>query len=437
MLHTLMMMNRQFELLGELTQIASLQLTRSYYGVGDFQLEVSCGAVGAELLEQGVLLFPPGEAHKMMVLDDMEIGEKSIKASGTQLKGEVKKRLCVPPMNLPTSLYWWNGTSWESITDPSTLLALMQGEVYEGYAFPTAPFQGMVYLDMTALASVYNWESGTQTGEIWLDLGVAQKRSQYKNFGWDRFIGSAESAMKHYARNNLTEPEDAKRALPELLLAPNKDRGLVLPWQARFDKLDSLLQKIGEATGMGWDIQADFEHKRFVFDVQEGRDLSTGAWLATIATDRGNAENVTLKLARSNSCTTCYVGGAGQDAERLILSVGNEREGANRREMWTEGGSVSDPDMLMLAGENKLSEASEKRTLTAKLLDTGASRYERDWDVGDVVLLKHRNGLQATRVLSVKESYACDSVRQLDATFGASPVTLTGRIKQLQEQPVR
>ena len=434
---TLMIMNRDFTLLGELPQFESISLTRSYWSIGDWQLTVSHGASCADMLAQGVLLFPPNETHKMMVVEDIYDDDKMIRVNGCMLKGEVRKRICVPPLSLPTQLKQWNGSAWAVIDNPDTILALMQGDVYEGYAPPDAPTTGMVFLDMSALSTVYNWDSKTQTGETWADLGVAKLRSKYKNFGWDRYIGSAESAMKYFMRNNITEPEDAKRIITDIVLAPDRRLGASLPWQARFDRLETLLTTIGETTGMGWDILPDFKQKRFVFDVVQGRNLSTGTLLATISRDMGNAEAVELQRALTNSATTAYTGGVGQDEERLILAVNNEPEGAQRRETWVDAGSVDDPEMITLAGQNKIKDMGEKVTLTAKVLDTGASQYERDWDVGDIVLVRHKGAMTATRVLSVTETYERDKPRLLDVTFGTSPVSLTGSIRRLQQQAVR
>lgn len=424
-------------MLGELPQFNSLQYNRGYYDIGNFHLEVSPGASCADLLAQGVILFPPDAPHKLMLVEDYYIDDDLIKVDGCQLKGDVRKRLIVPPLSLPTKLFRWNGTVWQTITDAATIRELMQGDVYEGYSYPATPFNGMVYVDMTELASVYNWDGKTQTGETWLDLGTAQLRSKYKNFGWDSVIGPAETAIKHFVKNNMTAPEDVKRIVPRLTAAQDLERGLTLPWRFRFEKLDMALAAIGEATGMGYDVMADFANKRFIFDIMEGRDLSQGTKKVVISTDMGNAQSVQLLLQLSNTYTTAYTGGAGEDAERLILTVGNEQTGTERREMWVDAGSVDNPDDLALNGKNKLAEAAPTQTLTAKVIDTGACRYERDWDVGDRVLIRRAGALTATRVLSVTESYERDRPRQLDVEFGTSPVTIAGLIKRAASAAIR
>ncbi len=434
---SLMIMNRDFTLRGELSQFTSLEYRRGYYDIGEFHLECSPGAACAEQLQQGVILFPPDAPHKLMLAEDIYQDDKVIKLDGVQLKGDAKKRLCVPPLSLPTTLYQYTGGQWTEITDEETIFTLMQGDVYEGYGFPDAPTEGMVFVDMTNLATVYDWESKTQTGETWLDLGVARLRSKYKNFGWDRYIGPAESALKHYIQNNMTAPEDEKRIMPGWIISDDQGRGLTLPWQARFDNLGDMLAKIGSGTGMGWDVTPDFANKRFVLDILKGQDLSQGIRRVVISTDMGNAENVILQKTMQNTYTTAYAGGAGEDEERLILTVGNELSGASRREMWADAGSVDDPEMITLNGQNKLTDAAPATTLKAQVIDSGACRYERDWNVGDIVIVRRRGAQTAARVLSVTEVYEQDSPRRLDVVFGDSKVTLLTVIKRLQEQVAR
>jgi hypothetical protein len=252
----------------------------------------------------------------------------------------------------------------------------------------------------------------------------------YQDFGWDRFTGSAEAAYLHFAQNNLINPEDAFRAFPNLTAAINQDRGIVLPWQARFDRLDTLFQAIGDATEMGWDIVPDISGKQFIFRVWEGLDRTQGASLCLISEENGNAADMTYKQINSGSATTVYVGGAGEDEERFILSVGGNVSGISRRELWAEAGSLEEPDLLTLYAQNKLTDAAAKTTLTADLIDSGACRYGRDYDVGDKVIVSGRGAYMAARITEITETYE-NGARALKGTFGDAPVTvskvLTGR----------
>lgn len=250
---------------------------------------------------------------------------------------------------------------------------------------------------------------------------------QYDGFGWDRFTGDAESAYLHYAAANLTDPEDAKRKIPGLVLSENRHRGAVLPWQARFDKLTEVFADIGSATGLGWDVVPDWKERVLRFVVTEGVDRTTGSRRAVLSRRLGNVDGASWTEDGSAEVGTVYAGGSGEDENRLILSVGNTAEGLNRREGWASLNGVSDVDMLRLGAERKLS--PRKDSVTAELLDSGLCRYGRDYDLGDVVTVVADDRQRNARLTAVEETYE-DGKRTLKATFGEGPVTLTGLIRE-------
>jgi hypothetical protein len=257
----------------------------------------------------------------------------------------------------------------------------------------------------------------------------------YQDFGWDRFTGSAEAAYQHFAVNNMIDPDDILRRVPNLIAATNLERGIVLPWQARFDRLDTLFETIGETTEIGWDIWPDFINKQFVFDAWAGIDRTQGAALCLISEENGNAADMTYKQTNSGSASTVYVGGAGEDENRFILSEGGSAVFPNRRELWTEAGSIDDSAMLTLYAQNKLTDTKSKTSLTATLIDSGACRYERDYDVGDKVIVCGRGVYMAARIMEITETYE-SGARKLSATFGDAPVTV-GKLLTFRQNAAR
>jgi hypothetical protein len=285
---------------------------------------------------------------------------------------------------------------------------------------------------------------GTLTVKGCMLKGLAKRRvcvpplaagaREYRNFGWDRFTGSAEAAYLHYAAGNLISPDDESRAIQNLVAAESLDRGETLPWQARFDRLDALFQAIGERTGLGWDIVPDFTRKKFVFTAWQGMDRTAGGALCLISEANGNAADVQYRQILSGSATTAYVGGAGEDEERFILCGGGDAQGVSRRELWADAGSIEDPGQLLLYAQNKLLENGVKTTVSAAMIDSGACRYARDYDVGDTVLVAGRFGSAAVRISEITETYE-NGARALAANFGDAPVTVNTLLKQLRQIP--
>ena len=253
----------------------------------------------------------------------------------------------------------------------------------------------------------------------------------YQDFGWDRITDCTETAYKHFADVNLVSPDDTARAIANLVLAADLGRGETLPWQARFDKLETLFQTIGETTEMGWDIRPDLVNSQFVFDVWVGLDRTQGSALCLISEENGNATDVTYKNKQSGCATTAYVGGAGEDEDRFILSEGGSVEGLFRRELWAEAGSLEDPDLITLYAQNKLTDKASKVTLTADLIETGACRYGRDYDVGDKVLVEGRGYSTEVRITEITETYE-KGYRKLKGTFGDSIITVGRLLNGLQ-----
>lgn len=256
---------------------------------------------------------------------------------------------------------------------------------------------------------------------------TAETSDPYRGFGWDRFTGDAESAILHFAAGNLTDPEDPKRKMARMTLAQNQHRGSSLPWQARFDKLSDVLATIGQATGIGWDVRPDFAGKQFVFGAWAGRDRTSGAGRAVFSREVGSMSGATCMDDGSAQVSTVYAGGAGEDENRMIYSIGNEYTGWDRRELFTAVSSVETVEMLTLGAQQKLS--PPRLTLTAQVRDCSLCRYRTDYDVGDVVTVVDDGAQMNARLIAMQETHEKGAVT-LAATFGDAPVTLVSRLKQ-------
>ena len=431
-MESLILMRSDFTQLAEITQYTSLTLGRSFWGVGAVSLTLHPKADGADSVQPGALLFLASQPQQVAILEDVTRTREKLTATGVQLKGIARRRIAVPPLNLPTRLWRYAGGQWTEVTDAAVIRqALQNGTVYQGFERPASAAAGSYWLDMKELGAVYDWGSALNTGSVVYDLGTAQLRSKYQNFGWDRFTGSAEDAYLHYAMNNLIAPEDPKRAIPGLTAETSRHRGKELPWQARFDKLTDVFADIGEATGLGWDIVPDYAAKRWRFVVLEGADRGAygntgGNAIALLSEEMGNAETVTRKQRTSACSTTLYIGGSGEDENRMIYSVGNEPEGLERRELWAEAGSVDDVDMLQLFGENKLATVAATDVLDADLMDRhGAVRYGVDYELGDIVGVAGAGAQMNARITEVNQTFE-GGKQALKITFGTGALTVGG-----------
>ncbi len=426
-MRTLMVADESLRLVAQVPLYQSLQMERRFFGVGDFSLTLSPAAPGAGELLPGRIIWPQGESDKAMLVEDITRTRDVLTVTGCQLKGLARRRLTIPPLALPSALWQYTSLGWREVTDAAEKRqALQAGHIRQGYERPAALAEGEYWLDLTAQAAVYDWGSSAGVGAVWAAQDTALARDKYRDFGWDRFTAPAESVLLHYAALNLVQPEEPARAIPGLRLAADEQRGDTLAWQARFERLDGVLEAIGEKSGIGWDIVPDLAGGGMVLTACAGRDRSMGIGKAVLSLRAGNVEQMEEKQIASGAASAIYVGGAGEDENRLVLCEGGG-VGLSRRESWADAGSVDDPSLLRLFGQQRLTALSGKHVLTAHLLDTGLCRYERDYALGDTVLLTAYGVQAAARLIAITELHESGR-RRLSAVFGQAPVTVAAAL---------
>ena len=69
----LRIMSRDFQLLGEVKQYASLQITRSWHGIGMIELRINRYFKNADKLLRGRIIFPHDQTDKACVILHREI----------------------------------------------------------------------------------------------------------------------------------------------------------------------------------------------------------------------------------------------------------------------------------------------------------------------------------------------------------------------------
>lgn len=255
--------------------------------------------------------------------------------------------------------------------------------------------------------------------------GIVKRRvcvpgaSSEGTYGYDRIIGSAETVLKHYANANCVSPESTARVIGCLAIEPDEGRGKEnVPWSARFENLADVLESISTYADCGWTIEPDFAAKKMVFRYAPGRDLVSGNKnRVTFSAKFGNVSDAVYTVDAKNAINTAYIGGAGEDENRSILGVGDVQDLA-RREMWTEAGSISDPEELEYEALHRIAQKPMTETITANVIAGGTARYGQDWDIGDLVTVSAGGRMMHTRITQVQESHEANRALALSVTFG-------------------
>lgn len=248
---------------------------------------------------------------------------------------------------------------------------------------------------------------------------------------YDRLVGvSAETAMKHYVAANAGPAADAARQIPGLAIAADALRGPTITTQGRYQALADLLSHIGMVAGLGWTTTYDRGSDTITFDVVEGVDRSASVFLDFAFETLESWERLD---DATDSKTLAIVAGQGEGADRDVVLrwSGPEPTGLARREAFIDARDVDlgNTDLLEQRGDAFLAAAGAERRIEAKMHQYGSFRYGRDFDLGDLVLVRSDGSSFVSRVVEVTSKWST-SVETPEITLALDRPfpTLTDRV---------
>jgi len=369
----LRIMNRNFELITEIDQYSSLQITRSWHGIGSLELRINRYLPGANELIRGRIIFPHNKLNKGYMIKHREIELNE--------NGKASENWIIRALPLKS----WTG---QRITYPPSTTA------------------------------------------------------------YDNKQADAESVLYHYVENNLVAPVDVNRAISDVVVATNLNRGQIVSWRSRFKNLAEELSEISMISGLGWNVDIDTTNQQFVFKVLEGRDLTVNQYIlppAIFSPEFNTIGQLSYTESDLNYRNTAIVAGQGEGLARRIIEVGITT-GHDRYELFIDARDVAeeteaDPPVarpvldieadLTIRGQQALTEYQQEIYLEGQALTKSQLIYERDYDLGDMVTLQEREwGItRNARITEAKEIYE-QSGKKIELVFDYSRPTLISKIKQ-------
>lgn len=245
-----------------------------------------------------------------------------------------------------------------------------------------------------------------------------------------------ETVMKHYVRRNCLDMPGME--FPNLVIAPNQNRGENTKWQSRYKNLAEELERLSRLTDLGWHIYLDLDLRKWIFDIYNGRDFSVSQSINPPVIFSPQFENV-----KSQEYTESLIGygnyaivaGQGEGAERKIAMVGDDATGLDKHVIFVDARDIENTADLMPRGEAKLSEHKRNTSFQSEVLPYGPFLYQKDWDVGDLVTVQNKDWelTMDVRITEVEEVYESGGFR-LNVVFGNSLPTLADKINQELEQ---
>lgn len=249
--------------------------------------------------------------------------------------------------------------------------------------------------------------------------------------------GDTESVMKHFINTHIINPADINRKIDIVQNSINLNRGEIIKWKSRFKNLAVELIDISGITNIGWSMYIDYQIKKIIFDVIQGRDLTVNQSInppAVFSRAFDNIRNQKYIDSDVKFKNVVYVGGKGEGIQREIVSVG-DAAGMGRIETFTDSRDNETVSDLIVHGERTLKELRAQKTLEGEVLTYSNLEYQKDYDLGDIVTIKHDSEditLQS-RIVEVEEIYEPNGFR-LAIIFGNKIPTLTDKIKQELKQ---
>ena len=256
---------------------------------------------------------------------------------------------------------------------------------------------------------------------------------------YDIRSGDAETVLKAYVEANISAAAGTNRAIANLTVEANLNRGTNVAGSARFDVLQDLLYPLAQTGGLGYKVVQEGEG--LVFKVYVPVDRST-----TIRMDLENGKLSKTEYSYiSPKATRAIVAGAGEAEDRLFYegtttdSISSETTWGRRIEKFIDSrGSKLEADLAQKADETLVDNGKTIVSLSVTPSDDVNMRFGYDWNLGDKVTVVVGDIEAVAVVTEVGIGIAADGVR-IGATVGTPTATdfETQLIDRSNEQETR
>lgn len=371
----LRIIDTQFNLIDEISQYESLQLTRSWGEVGAVELKINRYIRGANQLLKDRIIFPHNQLHKAYVILHREI-ELDEKGKVTEnwliralpLKSWLSRRITLPPSH----------TAYDNKKgDAETVLKHYVDRNAVNPVDPTRVIPDLVIAPNQLRGPTVSWQSRfkvlpDELTEISLLSGI----------GWNI---SLDVVNKKFVFDVATGRDltTAQAVNPPVIFSPE------------FNSLKSMSY-----------TESSLNYKNMAYVAGQGEGIDRR--VVTIGTQTGLGRHELFVDARDvEEETQPETGDPVPRPEQDII------------------------DDLLNRGGQKLAEHKQEVYLDGQVLTKSPFVYEEDYDLGDVVTLQNRQwGVTLNaRITEIKEIYE-PAGRQIEVTFGNRKPTLIDKIKQ-------
>lgn len=276
----------------------------------------------------------------------------------------------------------------------------------------------------------------------WLDRRI----TLYKELEKD----NAEMIIRNYINRHCINPKEVNRKINNLVLGINSNLGKEMNYMSHYKPLLQEVEDIATVNELGYKIDLDLSSKKYVFEVYKGLDRTVNQSDNSRAIFSAEFENVSNQKyieSDNNYRNMVLVAGAGEDADRKILTIGNSNAGLDRYELFVDARDISDTKqegdsevsisideynkLLEVRGKEKLEECTKIETFDCALDDVNNLKYREDFNLGDKVsIINKKWGLILhERITQITETYDVEGLK-IEVNIGNNIPTLIDKIKQ-------
>lgn len=368
-------MTRDFRLLGQVDRYSSLQITRSWHGIGSIELVINRYLKGADKLLMGRIIFPHNQLNKAFVIKERKIElDENGKATenwiitALSLKSWFSQRITLPP----------EGKSQNSIeADAESAMRHYANDYAVNPIDPSDVIPDLVLADNLNRGESISWQSRLkELSSEMTDIGFAS------GLGWNISIDAVNKkfVFEVLEGRDLTASQSI---LPPAIFSPE-------------------FKTLGQMSYM----ESELEFKNYAIVAGQGEGAERRIVTVGDESATGFDRHVLFVDARDVAEET------DEDPPQPIPVEKIE-------------------ERLRARGLQKLAEHQQEVYLEGQALTKSRLVYEKDWDLGDVVTQQNRDwGVTLdARITEVKEIYEPGKT-SIEPVFGNNRPTLISKIKQ-------
>lgn len=252
--------------------------------------------------------------------------------------------------------------------------------------------------------------------------------------------GNVETAMRSLVDRTAINPADNDRIIKHLRLGEVSGIEGTIDAQTTGDNLSEKLYEIGNTQEISHRVRYDYLTNDLAFEVWQGKDRrdtqEENSW-AIFSNSFYNIRNVVYNRCSSSYKNFAYVAGAGEGANRVVVTVDLRLPGEERHEIYVDARDLQEKDeagnpiplstykaQLIQRGREKLAEYRKVETVNSGVDSNANLVYKKDFDLGDYCTYINTEINIATdkRITEVMETYE-GGATELSVTFGMDEIT--------------